>query len=70
MSLNVAQVKLGQAMKELVVHWENTTDVWNDPVAKDFQRYYLEPIEPSVRSALVGMRHMMQLVHQVRQECQ
>ena len=70
MSLNVAQVKLTQAMKEIIVHWENTTDIWNDPVSQDFQRYYLEPIEPSVRSALVGMRHMLELVHKARQECQ
>ena len=69
MSMTAAQARLQQSMKELVVHWEQTLDEWDDPVAKDFQRYYLEPLEPSVRSAMVGMTHMLELLHKARQEC-
>lgn len=69
MSLSVGSAKLNRALKNLLVHWEGTKDVWNDHVRREFEEKHVQELESQVRATMGGMSRLAQVVQNVRQDC-
>ncbi|MGI9013241.1 MAG: hypothetical protein ACR2GY_03225 [Phycisphaerales bacterium] len=69
MSVTVGRAKLKNALTELLVHWEETRAIWNDPRAAQFQRQFIEPLEPHVRAALAAMDRLNSQIVAAENEC-
>jgi hypothetical protein len=61
--------QLGKAMKELVLHWQETKAAWDDPVSRDFEQRHLVPLQMDLKMATAAMAQMAQLLDRIRQDC-
>lgn len=70
MSVGVSRAKLLGAMKELVIRWNRTRDVWDDEASDHIQRTVIEPLDPRVRATVTAMEKMGQILLKVRKDCE
>lgn len=56
--------------KDLLRHWEETRQVWQDRKAEDFERNYLKELEPSVRRAVDAMEKFEAIFAKMRRDCE
>lgn len=69
MSINVAQGRLQQVSRDLMLHWRETEDMWNDPKSKEFEMRYLAFLESRCSAAVSAMHKMNDILQQARSEC-
>ena len=69
MSLSSGRNMLNGALKDLLVHWDETRRRWNDPMSQALEKLFLQPLEPQVRNAAGAMEEMSQLIAQIRKDC-
>ncbi len=69
MSLGNSRSRLQGAIKELQVKWDQARLRWNDPQTVDFERQFLQPLEPRLRGALTAMEKMEGILARVRRDC-
>ena len=60
---------LSRAMKDLLSHWGNTKQSWDDVMSKEFEEAFLNNLEIDVRNAGGAMDHMAVILQQVRSDC-
>lgn len=70
MSLSVGRTKLLTSLKDLRARWDRVRMKWDDPMSKEFQQQFLDPLEGKVRSGVSAMEHMYDIVLQARRDCQ
>ena len=68
--MDLGRAKLNEARKDLFVRWNQTKAHWDDPVSREFERAYLDPLEARLRSALGAMNHMAQVMQRLEQDCE
>jgi hypothetical protein len=68
--LSLGAAQLADAFKTLRRKWTETTEVWHDPVQRDFEEQYLAPLEPAVTGAAQAIARLGTVFAQARQECQ
>jgi hypothetical protein len=56
-------------LKELRARWDEARAKWDDPMSREFEKRYLAPLEPSVRSAMSAMEKMDGILAQARRDC-
>ncbi len=56
--------------KDLLRHWEQTRQAWQDRKADDFERDYLKELEPSVNRAVHAMEKLDAIFAKVRRDCE
>lgn len=61
--------RLQDATKQILLRWDDTKEVWDDKRRADFEKTYLEPLEPQVRQTLDKLRRLSQVFNQAYQEC-
>jgi len=61
--------QLTRAMKDLMARWAETSSVWDDIVAKNFEKRFLSPLEIDVRNATSAMDQASQLLAKIRRDC-
>jgi hypothetical protein len=61
--------RMKQAIKALREHWLNTEATWNDSVRQRFEDRYLEPLDPAVDAAQIGMQKLAELLDKIRRDC-
>jgi len=61
--------QLGKAMKELLLHWQETKVVWNDPVSRDFEQRHVVPLQMDLKITTAAMGQMAQLLDRIRRDC-
>lgn len=69
MSLNPALRNIHQGVKDLIVEWQVTKEQWNDAASRDFEKKYLQPLEPAARSALTALTQMEEVIQRARRDC-
>jgi len=69
MSVHEGGGRLGKAMKELLMHWEETKQVWNDPVSRTFEQEHLVPLTMDLRTTIAAMGQMALVLDNIRREC-
>ena len=61
--------RIGKAMKELLMQWEETKQVWDDPVSRSFEQRHLIPLQMDLKTATAAMGQMALLLDNIRREC-
>ena len=69
MSMATAKAQLTKATKLLVLKWDNANDHWNDPVSRSMEKKHINPLQDSVRSSMIAMETMGELIARAQQEC-
>ncbi len=67
--LNTGAAQLRDAMDDLQIAWQQTSDTWRDQVSEKFCETHLEPIGPAMKRTLDAVARMQQLVNQIQREC-
>ena len=60
---------LHQALEEILRRWSNTASEWRDDARREFQKEYIDELDPSVRAAGIAMKSLYALLRKVREEC-
>ncbi len=69
MSASVAIAKLNRALKDLNLHWQNTSTVWHDSASTSFKNDVIDEIDPAVRHTLSAMNSMAELIQRIKSDC-
>jgi hypothetical protein len=69
-SLNVGRTKLVTSLKHLRGRWERVQRDWNDPVRREFEQQFVDPLEGKIRAAVNAMEHMHDLATKARRDCE
>lgn len=69
MSMTSARSNLLGAMKELTVRWDRIKEQWDDPVSRDIEKDFIEPLEPRIRSTASAMNQMGETLMTAIREC-
>ena len=69
MSLGSSRTRLKAALKELQIRWEQARTMWDDAQSRDFEKQYLEPLEPRIRGTMTAMEKMEGILARVRRDC-
>jgi hypothetical protein len=69
MSFQDHKGKLVYAGRKLRLRWDETTLEWNDVVSRDFERQYLEPLEPKLVAAAQAIERLAEILDKAEKEC-
>jgi hypothetical protein len=61
--------RMRHALGALRDQWLATEATWNDTVRQRFEERHIQPIEPAVAAALIGMMKIAEVLDQVRHDC-
>ncbi|REK11189.1 MAG: hypothetical protein DWQ37_14755 [Planctomycetota bacterium] len=67
--LTVGAARLHKSWQKLRAHWEQTKLEWRDTVAQDFERRYLNEIEPELKTTLERMRILADVLATAHRDC-
>lgn len=69
MNLYDGRAKLCYALEKLRLRWEETKPDWRDAVSRDFQRDFLEPLEPQVAGTVQAIEKLSEILSRAEKEC-
>ena len=61
--------RLKHAIRTLQERWRSTAETWNDSVRRRFADRYIQPMDPAITAALIGMQKMGDVLDRVRRDC-
>ncbi|MBS0208261.1 MAG: hypothetical protein JSS27_04840 [Planctomycetes bacterium] len=67
--LSIVSSTLSHSYRTLLARWDDTLDVWNDPVSKRFEEKHIEPLEPDVTGFLKAVNRLSQIMTKAVEEC-
>lgn len=67
--LDTSAAQLRDAMEDLQIAWQHTSDSWQDGVSQKFCATHLEPLGPVIKMALDEVNRMQQLLNHIQREC-
>ena len=57
-------------MRDLLQHWNETRETWDDATAQAFGERYIEQLEQAVNAALPAMEKMAEQLHRMQKDCE
>jgi hypothetical protein len=60
---------LNTALKDLLMHWDATSNSWRDQARVDFDKDFLQELIPAIRGASRAAQEIENLLQRVRSEC-
>jgi hypothetical protein len=70
MGVHEARGTLSKAMKELMLRWSDTRAQWDDVMAEEFEKTYLDALESDLRTSASAMDQIGILLQQIRRDCE
>lgn len=61
---------LHTAWQRLAWHWEESEKDWNDPVRREFEKRYWQPLSQETQSTAREIERLVQVLDQVRRSLQ
>lgn len=61
---------LAKGFKDLNLRWQATRVDWDDAVAGQFEKTYIEPLEMAIRQAIAAMDQSAATLSRVRSDCE
>jgi hypothetical protein len=61
-------VKLEQAMRTIMLRWEQTKTLWRDSANKNFEDKYLADLEPQVKVVVEAAARLAEVLDRAQQE--
>ncbi|MCG8450985.1 MAG: hypothetical protein MI725_15565 [Pirellulales bacterium] len=68
--LETSAAHLRDAMDDLQIAWQETSDSWQDEVSQKFCENHLEPLGPTLKLTHDAVGRMQQLLNQMQRECE
>ena len=68
--LHTDTARIRDALDDLQVAWQETSEHWSDAVSREFCRNRLDPMGPTFKLALDAIGRMSQLVDQLQKDCE
>lgn len=68
--LDTGAAHLRDALDDLQIAWQETSQQWSDGVSQAFCELYLDPVGRSVKIALDEVSRMQQLMNQIHRDCE
>jgi len=68
MRLSTGRIKLNSAMKTLALRWDETKAGWKDPVSRDLDEQFFEPLSQQVGATLRAIDRLAQVIDRAYQE--
>ena len=68
--LNSGSARLHVALKNLLLRWEQTKEVWTDQTSRTFEEEHLVPIEPQVKTTLETIGRLAEVLDKAQRECE
>ncbi len=69
MSLNSSAVDLINALKTIVLVWEEVKEGWKDPVSQDFEANLIVPLESQTRAVIQAMDRVAPVLAKALRDC-
>jgi hypothetical protein len=69
MGLYEGRGNLNKGLKDLMMRWQQTRQDWNDVVANEFEKRYLETTELALKQAINAMDQMAQTMQRIDSDC-
>lgn len=69
MSASTGRAMLADAIKQLGVAWSRAREHWDDEAARKFEKTYLEPVQPKLRSTQGAMEKLAEATAAARRAC-
>ncbi|MFT3881427.1 MAG: hypothetical protein QM703_17400 [Gemmatales bacterium] len=69
MTSGVGSVQLADAMKKMLLKWEETTPHWNDSVRKEFEKRFIEPLVDQVKFSLQAQEDLSRVMQACYHDC-
>lgn len=69
MSVQSSRATIAKALQDLHLVWLNTRGSWDDVVAEEFEKKYLEPINHDYKPAASAMDHIGTVIANMRRDC-
>jgi hypothetical protein len=70
MNIRGSASNLAQAMKDLMMKWEQTRESWRDAKSEEFHAHYLEHLPGHIARAMAAMEELDGLLRKVRKDCE
>ena len=70
MGLYEGRGNLAKGFKDLHLRWLSTRSDWDDAVAEQFEKTYLEPLEMALRQAISAMDQTAASLSRVKSDCE
>jgi len=61
--------RLQKATRDLVQHWEQTKEFWQDGTRREFEERHLQPMNPKVRLLLSHATQLMETLQKAESAC-
>jgi hypothetical protein len=69
MNLSSSSMELNGTLKEMRQHWEETKEVWRDPVCTYFEERYWLPLQAHVLSTLRAIERLSPILERLHHDC-
>lgn len=69
MTSGVGTVQLQDALKKLLVRWEETKEHWDDSVRRDFEKRYIEPLMDQMKVTMQAQDDLSRIMQACYQDC-
>lgn len=70
MSLGSSRARLVGLTRNLITHWRETKETWDDAKSAEFEARYLQELTAAVDRASEALEHLEELVNKVRKDCE
>ena len=67
--LNHAEVSFANTLKEMTLHWAETSPYWKDEARVAFQKAFVDDLLSSARGALKAMSETQRFLERIIREC-
>ncbi len=65
-NLNATRAELQEAWQRLNLRWQETCSLWDDPVRRQFEREFWQPLESQAPATAQEMERLGQIIAQAR----
>jgi len=69
MSTQTAKSQLMKATKALLLHWDQATEYWDDPVSRKIETKHIDPLRDAVKTAIGAMETMGETIARAQNDC-
>jgi hypothetical protein len=70
MSQSAGKGMLSDAVKSLHAGWRRCRDAWSDQASQQFERDFIDPVEPAARRAYDAMDRLQSACDDARRACE
>jgi hypothetical protein len=70
MGMHEGRARLGKTVKELQMRWNEARTHWNDSTAKAFEIQHLVNMDLDAKQAANAMDSMIQVLQQIKRDCE